>query len=325
MADYSGRKIRYGLAKEATRGTWVTPTYWLRWETADFFDAATTIYNQSAIGVLDRYSGAEIVERSATGQLAGKVTDRSIGLILFGVFGSHSVATHAGESIVYDHTFTESQSNASQSLAVTRLDPNGETDYNNGMVGSFELEAKAGDFVRHTTMFTTFPGVSGSTSTSTYVAENEFTGQYVTAALASSVGGLSSATAIPINSVKLTMNKNLEPYYIIGQNGPNEIFSQTTEVSGEFVLRYTDETYFNLRFNNTIQAVQIAISNTNVTIGASTHPTLTFTMPQCFLNDFKPEQSIDGMVTQTVSFTATYSLSAAYEIQAVLTNLVSTY
>jgi len=325
MPDFSGRKIRYGVARETTRGTYLAPTYWLRWETAEFFDTATTIFNQSAIGVLDRYSGAEIVERSSAGQIAGKVTDLSIGVLLYSTFGTHAAALHLSETVVYDHTFTESQANTAQSLSITRLDPNGQTNYNNGMIGSFDIEAKAGDFVRHTTTMTAFPGVSGSGATSAFVAENEFTAQYVTTAFAGSVSGLTGATAIPTNSIKLTMNKSLMPYYIIGQNGPSEIFSQTTEVTGEIVLRYTDETYFNLRFNNTLQAVQVAISNTNVTIGTATHPTLTFTMPACFLNDFKPEQSIDGMVTQTISFTATYSLAAAYMIQAILTNTCVSY
>jgi hypothetical protein len=326
MSDYSGRKIRIGLAKEATRATYAAPTYWMRWETADIFDMATTQFNQSAIGVLDRYSGAEIMQRSGTGQLAGKITDQSVGLLLYGIYGTHSVATHSGETTVYDHTFTESQSNVSQSLSVTRVDPNTQYNFVNGMVGSFELDAKAGDFVRHTTNFTTFPSAVGSGATPVFVAENEFKGKHVTTAIASTVGGLTSATAIPVNSVKLTINKNITPYWIIGQDGPIEIFSQSVEVTGEFVLRYTDSTYYNLRFNNTVQAMQIVVANTDVAIGVvPSHPTLTFVMPAAYMNDFKPETGIDGMVTQTVSFTATYSIAAGYAVQSVLTNTIATY
>lgn len=325
MSDYSGRKIRYGFAKEGTRGTFAASTYWLRWETADFFDHATTTFNQSAIGVLDRYSGAEIMERSASGQLAGKITDLGFGLVLFGTFGSHAAVLTSGETTVYDHTFTESQSNTSQSLAIVRLTPNDQTNYVNAMVGSLAIEAKAGDFVRHTTNFTAFPGITGTGATSAFVAENEFKAKHVTALLATDVAGLSAATAIPVASFTLTINKNLDPYYIIGQDGPSEIFSQNVEVTGEFVLRYTANTYFTQRFANTKQAMQLAIVNSDVTIGDAANPGVVFTMPAVFLNDFKPDQGIDGMVTQTISFTATYDLSAAYAINAVLTNTATTY
>lgn len=325
MAQYSGRKIRYGLAKETARGTYTAPTYWMRWETADFFNHATTAFNQSAIGVLDRYSGSEIMQRSSSGQLAGKVTDQSLGLLLYGAFGGYSKITHPSETAVFDHTFTESQANQSQTLSVTRVSPNAQTNYANGMVGSFQLEAKAGDFVRHTTNITAFPGVTGSGATPVYVAENEFKGKHVTTAIAGSIAGLGSAAAIPTASVTFTMNKNLDPYYIIGQDGPQDIFSQNVEITGEFVLLYNDNTYHDLRFNNTKQAMQIVIANTDVVIGTATNPTVTFTFPAVYFNDFKPEQGIDGMVSQTVSFTATYDLTTAYAIEAILTNTVTTY
>lgn len=325
MADYSGRKIRYGVSKETSRGTYAAPTYWMRWETADIFDHATTAFNQSAIGVLDRYSGAEIMQRSASGQLAGKVTDQAIGVLLYGAFGGYAKALHAGETVVYDHTFTEGQSNSGQTLSLTRLTPQNQTNYVNAMIGSFEIDAKAGDFVRHTTNLTAFPGATGSGAASAFVNENEFKGKHVVAAMAGDLTSLATATAIPVASVKITMNKNLDPYYVIGQDGPSDIFTQSVEVTGEFVLRYTDETYKLLRFNNTKQALQLSVVNTDVTIGTSTHPSLVFTMPAVYLNDFKPEQGIDGMVTQTVSFTATYDLTNAYAIQAVLTNTVVTY
>lgn len=324
MGYYSGRKVKVGLGKETTRGTAVAATYWLRWETFDFFDTATTIYNQSALGVLDKYSQAEITQTWSEGSLAGKITDQGFGLLLLGAFGSVANATHAGESIVYDHTYSESQANQAQSLTVIRSDPNGSLSYPMAVVKSLEVSIKAGDFVRHNTSFLAQPGATSS-PTPAYVAENEFKAKYVTVKMATSVGGLAGATAIPINNVKLTINKDATQYWVVGQNNPQDIFAQTTEITGEFQLLYTDNTYFTPRFANTIEAISITVANTDVTIGASTNPTLTFTLPQCYLNTFKVDTTIDGMVQQTIDFTATYSLSAGYAIQGLLTNTVATY
>lgn len=324
MADYSGRKVKVGIAKEAVRNTWSAPTYWVRWETFDFFDTANTTFNKSAIGVLDQYSGAEITQQWAEGSISGKLTDQTLGILLFGALGSHSVGTTSGETTVYDHTYSESQSNTSQSLSITRVDPNQTLGYALAMVDSFELDVKTGDFVRHTTKFTSQPGAT-QTATPAYIAENEWKAKNVTVKMATSVGGLSGATAIPLNNLKLTVNKGVTPYYVVGQNNPSEIFSTNVTVTGSFQLRYTDNTYFTPRFNNTVEAIQIKIANTDVTLGSAANPTLTFTLPQCYLNTFKIDNSLDGMVQQTIDFTAAYSIGAGYAIQAVLTNTVATY
>jgi hypothetical protein len=193
------------------------------------------------------------------------------------------------------------------------------------MVGSFEVTAKAGDFVRHATNFTAFYGVTGTGTAPAFIAENEFKGKHVTTKIAANVAGLAAALAIPTASLKLTINKNLMPYYIIGQDGPSDIFAQSIEVNGEFVLRFTDSTYEALRFANTKQALSLAIVNTDVLLGTAAAPSLIFTLPAVYLNDFKPEQGIDNIVTQTVSFTGTYDLTTSKTISAVLTNAVTTY
>lgn len=324
MTLYSGRKAKVGIGKESVRGTAVAASFWVRWETFDFFDTATTTFNQSAIGVLDKYSQAEITQTWAEGSLAGKITDQTFGLLLFGLFGSHSAALHSAETVVYDHTYAESQSNSPQSLTIVRVDPNQTLAYPLGMIKSMEVDVKAGDFVRHNTAFISQPGAT-TTATPAYIAENEFKAKYAVVKMATSVGGLSAATAIPINNFKLTIDKDASQYWIIGQNNPQDIFAQDTTITGEFQLLYADNTYFTPRFANTIEAISITIMNTDVTIGTSANPTLTFTLPQTYLNTFKVDTTLDGMVQQTIDFTATYSLSAGYAITTVLTNTVATY
>src|SRR5882672_7555409 len=132
---YSGRLTNYGLALETVRGTAVNPGtggFWIRWETADMFDTATTILNQSALNQLDKYSSAEVVETWAQGQIAGKITDHAYGLILYSALGSYAVAAHGSETVVYDHTFTEDQLNAGSTLTITRQDPNVTQQYTKG-------------------------------------------------------------------------------------------------------------------------------------------------------------------------------------------------
>ncbi len=324
MTNFSGRKVAIGLAKEATRGTAVTPSYWLGWMSTDLDDLGKTQLNESAINVLDKNVGAEIVELTGGGKIDGLITDQSFGLILYSLLGSHSVALHSTETLVYDHTFTESQLNDSQSLTLTRKDPNVDQQFALAMIKSLELDIVAGDYVKMTSDWVTQPSATG-TDTTAFVQENHFTAKMASLKLASNISGLTSATAVLAKDVKLTIDKGVNPYFIIGQNNPTDIFAQEMTVKGDFTLLYTDDTYKTLRFNNTPQAVQIVLENSGVTIGTASHPTITFTLPQVFLTEWKPAQPVDGMVEQTITFEGTFSLASAYMIQAVLTNLVTTY
>jgi hypothetical protein len=322
MADYSGRKISYGINMESVRGVAANPSAggrWIRWETADFTDTALTVLNQSALNVLDKYSGAEITEAWSTGQLAGKITDQSIGYILYATFGNWGVTTL--ESGVFQHTFNESQLNACASLTVTRNDPNNTYQYTKSMVNSFEVDFKAGDFIRHTTQFVGNPNVTPMPSTQLpgfTPDENEFTSKHAEVQF-------NGGTAIPLASFKLTISKDVNPYWIIGQTNPGDIFAQAVEIKGEMVLRFTDQTYYTPRFANTVETVLVTVSNTDKTIGATHHPGFTFNMPTCYLTSWKPDQAIDGMVQQTIEFEAVMSLANGYAISSTLINTMNDY
>jgi hypothetical protein len=318
MTDFSGRLVSYGLALETTRGTAVAPQFWARWETADFEDEGKSIMNASAVDVLDKYSGSEVVEQTGGGSLAGKITDHTFGLILFSAFGGYSKALAAGETTVYTHTFTESQINASPSLTITRTDPNVQTQYTMAMLNGLDIELKAGDYVRHTSSFMSQPGASTTGITALPIVENEFIAKNATVTFN---GGI----AVPCNSFKVMYSKDVMNYFTIGKNNPDNIFAQSVEIKGEMVLRYTDDTYKTLRFGNTPQAVVLNVTNSAVTIGNSTHPSLVITMPVCYIEEWKVDQALDGMVQQTVSFNAIYNVATQTAITVALTNTHTQY
>lgn len=324
MSTYSGRKVSIGIAMEGTRSTAEAADFWIRHEEESFLDTAKNIFNESAIGVLNKNSGSEVVDTMGEGSFGGKITDRAFGFLLWGALGSYSVSTTAGESVVYDHSFTESQENAAKTLSITRYDPNQARIFAGAMVNSFEITAAAGDFARHSTAFVSQPSSTTSASPA-FVTENEFVARHVTVKFADATDAFAVATAVNAKSVKLTMNKNSSAYFIVGQNNPDDIFAQSVEITGELVLRYEDQTYYSQRFNNTKKAMQIKLANTGITLGNSSNPTLTLTMPEVYLSEWKLDQGLDGIVEQTLSFNAVYSIASSSALSATLTNTVSSY
>ncbi len=324
MTDFSGRKVATGIAKEPTRGTGVTPAFWLGWTSFDFDDMGKTTLNQSAINVLDENSGAEVTETWGGGKIEGIVPDESIGLLLYALMGSHAVAAHPAETIVYDHTFSESQTNTAQSVTITRKDPNLDQQFALAMLKTLELDVVTGEYVKFSSDWVSQPSTVG-TDTTVFIQENNFISKDVVLKIAANTAGLTGALPVHAKDVKITVEKDVNPYYIIGQNNPDEIFAQKTTIKGDFTLRYSDATYKTLRFNNTPQAVSIDLKNSGITIGTSSHPEIVITLPKVYLTEWKVATPTDGMVEQTVTFEGTFDFGSAHAIQILLTNTVATY
>jgi len=321
---FSGRKVAVGIAKETVRGTGVNPAFWLGWTSTDLADMGKSQMNNSAINVLDENQSAVVVETTGGGKIDGIVPDQGFGLVLYSLFGGYAVASHAGETLVKDHTFSESQSNQSQSVTLTRKDPNVTNQFALSMLKTLSLDVVAGDYVKFSSDWVTQPSTT-ATVTPAFIQENNFISKNATLKFATTVAGLGTATAVNVKDIKLNFDKKVNPYFVIGQNNPNEIFAEGFTVKGDMTLLYTDDTYKNYRFQNTPMAALLDLKNTAVTIGTSSNPEIQLQLSQAYFTEWKPAQPIDGMVEQSVTFEGTFSIASGYEAQAILTNLVTTY
>ena len=325
MADYSGRKVQYGIAKEGTRGVPTTPTFGVPQLTADFQNKSDSVWNDSSFGILNKYSKSEIVKDMAEGKIEGKVTDITFGLLLYAALGNYAVTANADASgNVKNHSFTQSQSNTPQSLTITRKDGNSDKNYPLAMLKTLEITVVTGEFVKYTAEFISKKGVTG-TDTIVYTLENEFKAKYAVAKMAVFIAALGAASAIPMKSMKLKIDRKINPYFVFGSNDPSEIFVEEFTTTGEFVLRYSDQTYENLYFANGVQALQLDLKNSDVVIGTSANPELTLTLPKADLSSWKTDMNKDNIVEQTVGFIGLWDFATGAELTALLINLYAAY
>lgn len=318
-------KIYVGFGKEATRGTGVTAANWYAWQSLDFKPIKGKVFDNSAYGVLEENSDVAIIEESAAGKLSGRVRDQGIGYLLYNLAGGYAAANHAGETTVKDHTFTENQSAIPQSLTFTRVDPSLDEKYANGMVKQFDLEINQGKFVTMSAELMASVGVT-STDTPTVTQENGFTSKHVTVKLASTVAGLSAGTTAIVKTLKLTINRNVDNWFGVGQNAPYDIYAGKLNVTGDMTLRYLDNTYQQLDFNNTTNAMLIDMLNSDVNIGTvPSHPELKLQFNKLAFQNWTPDQQLDKVNEQTLSFSGMLDFTTGAGWQAVLTNLLATY
>lgn len=327
MAEYTGRKVAVGIAREATRGTAETAVdYWINHLDQSFYPRAEKALNESALGVLHTNNDSDTMHQWAEGTLEGKLGDQSMGLLLYAAMGTLSTTTHADASgAVRTHAISFDQSNSPQSLTVFKKSPNKTEAFPLAMITSFEITGELGRWVQFSAELTSKKGVTSTVSVAR-INENEFKPKSATVKLAANTAGLAGATALgTVQSFRLTINRNVERDHQLNQEDPYDISVRGIEVNGEFVMRYDADTYEAAFLADTKYALQLALTNTDVTIGTSANPSLTFTLPKVSLDNWEPDEGLDDKVNQTIGFQGLYDTTSASALTASINNLVTSY
>jgi hypothetical protein len=323
--DISGRKIAFGLAPEATRGVVAAPVDWVQLLDYDAQPRGTELRNDSALNNLAVANAQEMIRRWFEGRMGGKVTSKTFGQLLYAAFGAVSSNANADASgTVKDHVFTETNLNQAKTYTVVRKDPNSTIAYPFGMLKSLEINVVSGDFVKYTAVWQSSKGAT-TTTTVTYAAEPEFTSKHATLKFATSEAGLAGATALPVKSIRILIDRNLNQYYPIGSDTLDENYLEEVNVTGDMVLRYTDQTWENNFFGQTYQAMLLDIKNTDVTIGTAANPRLQIQMPRVACSNWQINQGRPNIVEQTVGLQGLYDIATAKMIIATLTNNRASY
>jgi hypothetical protein len=319
-----GRQELVGLGFETTAGTSVAPTFWLEQTSVDMTDSFKFVDNAQSLGRMEDSDDQALVSQMSKGKLAGNVGDQSLGYLLACTFGSWASALHAGETTVYDHTFTVLQNAILPTVTVAKVDKIGSQRFALGTLADLEISAKAGDWANFSSTVMAKLGASAS-DTPAMVSENRFSSKHVSIKFATNIAGLSGATAIAAKSVKIKIDRKSADETPLGAIDPLTFISGPITVTGEFVLSYDATTHHDLLAANTIQALQIQLKNSDTTIGTTTNPTVTFTAPRARLQTWALSTGLDQVVDQTVGFKLQLDRTAGYMLQAVLANTKTSY
>lgn len=328
MAKGIGRQYSVGLAKESSRGTAISSaTYWLAFSDAAIDEKFNNVIDEQAIGVVEDSNGQTRVKNWAEGPISAPIADKHFGLILLSLFGTDTPTTHAGETIVYDHAFTVQQGVQHQSLTVFLDDPITTVDYKHALavVTKLDLDYALGKFVEYTATIKALKGATGS-QTPSITTENRFVPQYLTFKSAANLSGLAAATAIPLKSLKLSIDAGTTDDDVLGNVAPRDFLNTTFSVEGQLEAMWQTESDFKTNaLANTAQALRLDLINTDVTIGSATNPELKIDLAKVIFTEFSRPIKIKDVVYQTVKFKASYSTADSQMIKATLTNLVATY
>ena len=320
---FIGRRINYGIAKEATRNTFVSGTQWLPWRSGSIDDKYEVLSDESTYGVIEGVVGAAVNKQWSEGNLEILLRETSFGLVLLSLFGAEAVATTDAESVVYDHTFTVAQTSQHQSLSITKKDDERTFGYTNSVVTSLELSATTDDFVVATVGFR---GKNGSTQTGTvaYTADlYTFVRSGTTLVRATSLANLASGTPVAVQEFKITFTPNVVDDDVLGAAAPNDFLNTSFMVEAEFTLKYSDATFQGFVSAQTATWYRIQFQNAT-TIGTAAKPTLYIDLANVKHESWERKDELGNIVMQTIKIVGRYNTTDALMCRAVLRNVRAT-
>ncbi len=236
-------------------------------------------------------------------------------------------ALGAVETGVKDHNFVILESSQHQSLSMIVVDPNDSAGkgFPLGMISDFELDFEVGKFCTYKSSLATQQHTSVITATASYTSENVFLPQHANAYFASTYGGLSGASALAnIKKGTISVKKNTEDDAVIGSLDAADRLNKQFVIEGQLEITYNDRTMIDTYLMADVAtAMRVKLLNSDITIGASSHPTLTIDLARAKLMSVARKLDNNNIVTETIKFKAYYSISDAIMAKMILRNTVT--
>lgn len=326
MTKFIGRLVDVGIAREATRGTFVTPTYRLPKTAITFEDKVLKVNSRASFNNIGFEGDQSLVaQKWAEGDIDFPLFDRSFGLILAGLLG---VPTTTGPvDSLYTHTYALQNDNQhpSLSIAVTESDIS-EMAFRLAMIESVEITFVPDDQVMVKVVFMSKRSADWNFTMPAHIAENKFVGRHLHFKLATAVAGLDAASDIPLKSLTLRFEKRLRMDSVLGTVEPADILNQAFSIEGDIELNLEDKTYKALEIDGSYRAARIDLVNTDILIGAASNPAFRIDLSRVHFEGWESDRPNDEIASQVLTFKALYSLTNSNIINACyIKNIATSY
>lgn len=321
-----GRLYNIGLAKETTSWTQVEPSKWLAKTEGTITPMQERAQQQATQNRIEAQSDSDIAMASTEAEVSWNLSDDTAGYILLAALGAVSSTTNSDASgSVYDHTFTVDNSNNHPSFTMYGQDNVGTEYATYMMLEELTLTAEAGSYVTYESTWQGKKLQDGTSKSVSYDDENLFVWKHVTIKFASTVSDLDAASETELNSVELTISKNIEKYQANGTTEPSALYNKQFGISGSFEGLFEDSTIKDNFQGDTKRAMRIVIEDTNTTIGDSSNPKIQIDLDQVAFEEWNRNADVDGLINENVGFIAEYDQTNGSMVEAVLTNLTTSY
>jgi hypothetical protein len=305
MAVFNTKLDNVGFAIEGTVGTKeTTADIWYERISGHIYDHVETEVTHSAGGRLSSANHNTVLKEWAEGDFVGLVEHMNHGFILNAVFGDAPTPAQV-ETTAYDHTFTPLQSTVvHQSLSIFGKNANKTYVMPYGMINNYSVNFSRDEVLRFTANFTAKKSETDASETPAYTAQSIFSPAHFAFYIEDEVSDLAAATAVPIQDASLTIEKEVQVEYNAGQ--PSVIVANGFKVTGSVTLLQQNDTYHDLVLGGTPKALRFQYKNTDVTIGATSNPEISYDLYRVGFTGYTENRTLAELAGQTLEFEALY-------------------
>lgn len=317
MTKFIGRRGTLGIATEVTRGTVVTPSYWLPFVKIAFMDSTEIAKEVQGMGKIADQDSQYVTFQFGAGSIDAELYDTSLGFILQSLLGAKGSKSGGGP---YTYTYTLSQTNQVTTNTLYWTDPDRSYIFPMAVVDSLKITVAPKGMVEYSITFKSRKARDWAVLTPVFTSNgSKFLHQHLQVRFASAVAGLSGASETPIKNLEFTIARNAINDELLGTVEPDDILSQQLGITGSLTLNLTDDTFRNNMLNGTYQAMEIKLIN-----GANSSLQLQF--PRVAFSQWAPDWTLNAIASQKINFTCNYDAANALDIisTCILINQFST-
>ncbi len=318
MTKFVSRRGSLGVAFEATRGTPVTPAYWIPFATLSFHDIIQSQNETQGFGNIADQDSFYVTMQAAQGDIGAQLYDQALPYFLGSLLGAKPVTSGGGP---YTQTFTLSQTNTPVSLTLYWTDPDRDYIFPLAVVDTLKVSVKPLGMVEYTISFMSKTARNWTHQTPVFTTlGSKFLHQHLVFKTAANVASLNAATNISLKELNLSIARNVIFDEVMGTVEPEDILSQSLSVDGDLLLNLTDDTYRNYMLNGTYKSMEIELL-------ASANSSLDLRFPRVNFHTWEPDFTINDIAKQKIQFKANYDSANALDIisTAIVINQKASY
>jgi hypothetical protein len=322
MAKTGGRQVEIGIGIETVAGTAVAAADYFKWDEFSFQSMSDKLLLKSARGIRNKASNSLIIKKYGKGTVGFVPTVDIMPYVLGMTLGSRSSGTHAGETTVFDHTFTVQNANASMKTATLLVKQGGvQTErYTNVVVESLDLSVEK-DFAKcKLSLLGAFPD-TGSVSPS-YTQDTLFSRNEMTAKFGTTLTNALAASATALVGFTLNINNNVlfDEAFLSGAATPvaGGFIAGPLEIKGSYTLQFSDTTELAKYQANTLNAMVVDFTGANQGV-VPTPELIRIKLGRVVLTKAPIEYQLDGLILLKQEFEVQYD-GTDKEVTAIVQN-----
>ncbi len=312
----AGIQAQISFKKETTWGTAVVPDKSIAVRPTGGIQIKTGMNLVPAVkGLLQKNYKAIKGKTSYEGDFTMDAFADYIGHFLLSALGTDTPATHAGESIVYDHVFTET--NPKPSLTIEQSISENSRRFAGSIVSGFKISGKVGEMLAFSPHIMAKTQASSTQITGAFSNVEPFNHAQLQVKIGGSVIG-------EVESIELDYKNGLDLVYALGNVEPAYAsISGGSQVTGKIEL-YLDATALTRLTNylaNTNESIELIA--TGGAIGNAAAYVLDILIPKAVYTAVESKVT-DNHNLLSISFEGIYDTATSKMMAVTLTNLLAT-